>query len=81
MLCGPVAVAVSESRFARNFSTFSGAKDAESRSNWVQLGRVGTEREELGTIFGSKHTIEAFRLLTSSVEENFFVLTASHAES
>ena len=39
----------SESRVARNVSTFSGAKDAEFRSSCVWLGMVGTEREELGT--------------------------------
>ena len=61
-------VAKSESRVERTFATFSGAKDTESRSSWVQLGRVGTENEGLGdTRFGSEHRIEAFSLLTSGV--------------
>ena len=47
MPSGPVAE--SELRVARNFPPFSGAKDTEFRSNWVRLGRVGTEREGLGT--------------------------------
>ena len=42
-------VAESESRVARNVSIFSVAKDTESRSTWVQIGKVGTKSEELGT--------------------------------
>ena len=42
-------VAELESRVDRNFSTFSGAQDTESRSSWAQLGRVCTKSEGLGT--------------------------------
>ena len=52
MPSGPVAE--SESMVIRNFSTFSGAKDTLSRSNWVQLARLCTESEELRT-----HDLEA----------------------
>ena len=34
-----------ESRVARNFSAFAGAKDTEYRSSWVRLRRAGTETE------------------------------------
>ena len=38
------SVVESESRVARNYFTFSGAIDTESRSSWKQLGSVDTER-------------------------------------
>ena len=42
----------SESRVARNLSTFSGKKDRESRSSYVQLVRVGKKARGWGqTIF------------------------------
>ena len=48
--CEPSSpVTESEKIVDRNFSTFSGAKDTESRSGWVRLGIVGTESEGLGT--------------------------------
>ena len=47
MLSGPVAE--SESGVERSFSTFSGAKDTESRNSWVPQGRMGTESEGFGT--------------------------------
>ncbi len=47
MPSGPVAE--SKSRFDKNFSTLSGEKDTESRSSWVRLGKVGTERDGFGT--------------------------------
>ena len=46
-LSGPVAK--SEWRVARNFFTFSSAKDTSFRISWVQLAQVGTECERLGT--------------------------------
>ena len=33
----------------RTFSIFSGAKDTDTRSSWVRQGRMGTDREGLGT--------------------------------
>ena len=42
MPSGPVAE--SESRFDSKLSTLLGEKDTESRNNWVQLYKVGTER-------------------------------------
>ena len=47
MPSGPVVE--SESKVERTFSTFSSAKDTESRSSCVQQGRMGTESEVLGT--------------------------------
>ena len=52
MPSGPVAE--SESRFDSKLSTLSGEKDAESRNNWVQLGKVGTESDG-----SDKHDLEA----------------------
>ena len=43
MPSGPVAEL--ESSVAKLFSTFLGARYTESRNSWVQLGRVGPERE------------------------------------
>ena len=47
MLSEPVAE--SELRFDSSLSTLSGEKDTESRNSWVQLGKVGAERDGFGT--------------------------------
>jgi len=38
-----------QSQVARNFSTFTCAKDTESNCNWVRQERMGTESEGLDT--------------------------------
>ena len=55
MPSGPVAE--SESRFVSKLSTLSGEKDTDSRNSWMRLGKVGTEGDQFGTIFRSKHGV------------------------
>ena len=60
-------IAESESTVERTFSSFSGAKDTESRSGLVKQRRMGTECEGLETQNFKANIIEEFSLLMSEV--------------
>ena len=60
-------IAESESRNARNFSTFSGEKDRVQEQLGATVYGGCKEGGVRDTTFGRKHRIEAFSLLMSRV--------------